>query len=923
MSKFARDFDRRRAAGRLPALVLAAAALAAPAVLALPRPLEREAPVVESVVVRADGRAGEQNMEELISIKKGDRYALMAVDRSIKQIYGTGLFADVRVLRSGDDRVALTFVLTRRLTVRRVDFRGGDDLPQAKMKNGVEALRPGTFFSDDKVDRAVAELRDVLAGEGYFGAPVKASIERDLEASGADVVFEIGSWKRYRITGIAFEGAVLVSERELRERLRDKAGDVYVPSRFHTDLQKLKARYAALGYQRAEVELARETFDEAAGQVDLAVSVQPGEKITFLIRGADVPATILTPIWEEHIFEEWGLAEGEARILTALRRRGYVFAALSSRIERLENEVRIIYDVAPGDRYRVDRVEFEGLSAFPPARILDEVGISGKMPFFALVDGERLFEIPREIEFLYLKNGYADCRVELVLKSREKAATAIFVLTEGARRTVGRIELAGVALFAPENVRAAMAGVEGGGFYPPDVGKDVERIEAFYLNRGVRGTSVTSEVCEISPGSFAVLITVVEGRAVRVAEVVVTGNRVTRKKTILRELRLRPGDPVSRERVLESKRTLESLGIFSEVKVDEVSVSPETANLVVTVREGERNYASLGVGLETSNEPRSLAIWENDIKLRGTAEFIRANIFGIASQISLVSQFSLVEKRAVASWEQPYFLGIPMQTILNGWLEGEDRKSFGYDRRGFSLNVVKPLSPGFVILGTLSLSRTKLTYLEIAESEVDRQLFPFSTALASASFIRDRRDDTFNPSRGTFMSFVGEWAFPVLGTESDYLKAFFKYQYYYPLMARLNFSATARVGLGRGRIPVPERFFAGGSNSFRGERIDELGPKDPQTNMPIGGKAMVLLNLEMRFPLFPTLSDLSGAVFYDIGQVFSKRKDFRFFNFQGAVGFGLRYRTPLGPFRFDLGWNVDDPKKKGRPFAFITIGNVF
>jgi outer membrane protein insertion porin family len=93
--------------------------------------------------------------------------------------------------------------------------------------------------------------------------------------------------------------------------------------------------------------------------------------------------------------------------------------------------------------------------------------------------------------------------------------------------------------------------------------------------------------------------------------------------------------------------------------------------------------------------------------------------------------------------------------------------------------------------------------------------------------------------------------------------------------------------------------------------------------MPIGGKAMVLLNLEMRFPLFPTLPDLSGAVFYDIGQVFSKRKDFRFFNFQGAVGFGLRYRTPLGPFRFDLGWNVDDPKKKGRPFAFITIGNVF
>ncbi|HEX2694317.1 MAG TPA: POTRA domain-containing protein, partial [Acidobacteriota bacterium] len=379
--------------------------LAAPVVLALPRPQGATAPFVESVVVRADGRAGEQNLEELISIKKGDLYSLMAVDRSIKQIYGTGLFADVRVLRSGEDRVALTFVLTHRLTVRTVAFRGGDELPQAKMKNGVEALRPGTIFSEDKVDRAVAELREVLAQEGYFGAPVKASVERDLEASTADVVFEIGSGKKYAIAKVAFEGTVLVPEKELKGRLRDREGAAYVPSRFREDLQKLKAYYVGLGYQQAEVDLAREHFDEAAGRVDLAVSVLPGEKITFLIRGADVPTSILAPLWEERIFEEWGLAEGEARILTVLRRRGYVFASLNSRIERLENEIRVIYNVAPGTRYRVDRVEFNGLSSFSPARIRAEVGIAEKMPFFALVDGERLFEIPAEIEFFYQKNG--------------------------------------------------------------------------------------------------------------------------------------------------------------------------------------------------------------------------------------------------------------------------------------------------------------------------------------------------------------------------------------------------------------------------------------------------------------------------------------------------------------------------------------
>jgi len=398
---------------------------------------------------------------------------------------------------------------------------------------------------------------------------------------------------------------------------------------------------------------------------------------------------------------------------------------------------------------------------------------------------------------------------------------------------------------------------------------------------------------------------------------------VTRKKTISREILVRKGDPASRRLILESKRRLESLGIFADVKVDEVLTAADVANVVVTVREGSRNYASLGVGLETRNEPRSLALWENNIRLRGTAEFIRSNIFGTAAQVSLVSQFSLIEKRAVLSWEQPYFLGIPMQTYLNAFLEGEDRLSFGFERRGVSLNTVKPFPNGYLLLGTISLSRTRLTYLDIMESEVDRQLLPYSTAMVSGSFMWDRRDDTFNPEKGFFMSVVGEWAYPVFGTESDYLKTFFKFQYYYPIRPRVNFNTTFRLGLGRGKIPVPERFFAGGSNSFRGETIDRLGPKDPLSNQPVGGKALFLVNMELIFPLFQSLQNLSGAVFYDLGQVFSNRSDFSLFTFRGALGFGLRYRTPLGPVRFDMGWNADEPGKKKKPLVFITIGNIF
>jgi outer membrane protein assembly factor BamA len=211
----------------------------------------------------------------------------------------------------------------------------------------------------------------------------------------------------------------------------------------------------------------------------------------------------------------------------------------------------------------------------------------------------------------------------------------------------------------------------------------------------------------------------------------------------------------------------------------------------------------------------------------------------------------------------------------------------------------------------------------MAENEVDRQHFPFSVTSVSESLIRDRRDDSFNPENGTFFSAVAEWAYPLFKAESDFLKFFFKYQRYMPVFRTLNFSLTVRGGAARGSIPIHDRFFAGGSNSFRGEPFDRLGPKDPASGLPLGGKAMLIFNFELRFPLFASAPALSGAVFYDKGSIFAGRNNFDLAQLEDAFGVGLRYRTPLGPLRVDFGWNVRPPEGRKQPIIFITIGNVF
>jgi outer membrane protein insertion porin family len=162
--------------------------------------------------------------------------------------------------------------------------------------------------------------------------------------------------------------------------------------------------------------------------------------------------------------------------------------------------------------------------------------------------------------------------------------------------------------------------------------------------------------------------------------------------------------------------------------------------------------------------------------------------------------------------------------------------------------------------------------------------------------------------------------------ESDYQKLFFKSQIFRPLPGGLNLGLTARLGLGNGLRHLPERFFAGGSNTFRGEEFDMLGPLDTTTLKPLGGEAVFLINSELVFAVVPSWKELRLAAFLDLANVYSSLRQFRPLELQGAAGAGIRYRTPLGPVRVEIAWKlwgIDVQDKKGKPLIFLTIGNIF
>jgi outer membrane protein insertion porin family len=883
---------------------------------------DNQPPRVGSVEVWVDNVPASGNIAGLVSVKTGDVYSLQAINESVKQIYKTELFSDIEVIKEGQEQVGLKFMMTRKLLVRKIHFLGDKGISKKKLGGALYSLRQDSFFSEEKLRRAKEELKRALNQEGYFLPEIETAATRVPQTADVDVIFTINAGKTFVINNINFTGNGPVSPQNLRKKMKVRNGRAYVPSKLEQDITRLKSLYATLGFPRAEIELVDEKFNEEKGTVSLSLKVSPNERIEIIIKGAKVPVKVVEPIWQERVFEDWGLSEGEARILSYLRKKGHIYAGVSSHIEKKDSEMRVIYETSPGQKIKIKDIRFEGNSYFSAQEIKNQLGIPEKVLWFAAIGGERVFQLPEDIQTLYESQGFPDAAVTLNFVKEGEAVSAVFYVKEGAQQIISDISIHGAALSDPKTLLDLVHLAKGGPYFPPDIQREIQRLETFYLNQGVRGTKIEARTEAAGDNHFRVTFDIQEGHPMKIQNLVITGNIVTRRKTIQRELRIKEGDPAYYEWITASKRNLERLGVFSEVNVEEIAISPDEENLVITLREGQRNYASAGLGLETRGQGTSAQI--NDVRLRGTAEFMRSNILGLAANLSFVSQFSLIEKRAVVTWDQPYFLfSFPIQTYFNAWIEAEDRVSFRFKREGVSLTQIRTVFDGLLLMTTLGYARTTLTYLDILPSEVDREFRPYSKVSFAPSFVREKRNDVFNPERGYFSSLALEWAFPLFQTESNFLKGVFKYQRFFPIVPRVDLGSTFRLGLGMGKMPIPERFFAGGSNSFRGQKFDELGPKDPVSGKPVGGKALLLFNFDLTFPVVSGLKDLSGAVFYDFGNVFAARNDFSLGHLEHAIGLGVRYRTPLGPLRLELGWNLTDPERKGKPILFITIGNVF
>jgi outer membrane protein assembly complex protein YaeT len=929
---------------------------------------------------------------DLVETRVGAPLSMEEVRETLSHLFSLGRFQDIEVhAEPAPGGVAIRYNLIPLHGVSRIEFRGELGLDERQLRRAVTE-RFGVSPPIGRSDAAARALEQLYADRGYLRAEVTPAAEVQHDPDRTTLVFNVRSGPRARVAGVTVNGTPLVSSAALVGRLGLAPGRPYDPfalrRRIDDHVQEVRRR----GYYEARIEQTfelRRDAGDAAGtgdlNVDVVLNVETGPRVEVTFEGDPLPKdriADLVPLAREGSADQDLLEDSERRIERFLYQQGYWKAEASHEPVRRDGELTILFRVHRGPRYVVDGVEIAGNASVPIERLRPLVRTDRGNPFVAAALDADVAAVTEH----YRQQGFRSVKVATEVNDVGEAPPAgvgrvavRLLITEGPRTTVGAVRIEGHRAVSEAELRKVMSLAPGAPYYEPKVVADREAVLLAYLNRGYRSAtvavSVESGLSRTLPPeglsrtlpnqqSADLVYRITEGAIVTVDQILIVGNQRTSDETIRNELLLRPGKPLGLSDLIESRRRLSALGLFRTVRIQPVAHGGTArSDLIVTVEEADRTTVGYGGGVEVGTRPfLSGGRAEERIELapRGFFEIGRRNLGGTNRSVNFStrvsfrprgeslerpdeSRFGFNEYRVVGTYREPRAFDWNVDTAVNAFFEQGIRTSFNFSRRGVYVDLLRRLTPALRLNARYSFGRVKLFDERIPPDDVldvDR-LFPqvrLSSGLASV--FRDTRNDPLDPANGTFAGVDGEVAARAIGSQVGFAKMFVQGFTYRGLggSRRIVVAGGARLGLATGfprvvegvrvrDLPASERFFAGGSTTVRGFALDKLGAPEtisPQ-GFPLGGNALVVINAEVRAPLW---RDFGGVAFFDAGNVFAKARDFDIDQVRSSAGVGLRYKSPIGPIRLDLGFKLRKRELapgrfEGRTAFHISIGQAF
>lgn len=722
------------------------------------------------------------------------------------------------------------------------------------------------------------------------------------------------------IARVEVAGAGELDAEDLRKSAGVKPGRTFRRADALEGRENLRAWLARHGYPMAGVRMTEVPAGGGDG-VALRYDVSLGPRVDLEVGGARREKALKKAVLEswEDVVDAGDLEAAGARALEAsLGLNGRAAARIASSRRQSERSIRIAYAIDAGPEVSVRSIGFHGASAVPEEELRrametreDRWNTTGKLRPAALARDREA------IRAVYLGRGHLDVKVGeplIALSPDRRHAEVRIPIEEGEPWRLGAVVLEGAVTYPAAALREATLLREGDVLRPSAVETARERIRDLLDANGYNAAKVRSRI-DGPPARAAVTFTIEEGPRQTLDKVVVRGNTRTNHPVIAREVSLGPGEPLGRDAILETQRKLYALGLFRAVDVEAVPDpdDPSRARMVVQVEEGDPLLTAWGAG------------YNSEERIQGFGQIGHNNLFGTGRAASLLLRGSSVSRRAQFTLSDRRLFGIPFDGLITSFWELRERESFKVRRAGGALQLSRKLSSRVTALGRYSLEKVSAFDVELTRAEeTDIGIEDVRLANVGASIARDTRDDILEPGRGTFATGDLRLYLTPLGSTQQLARAFTSLAAFGRLGRSVVAAGSVRLGLARplastNRVPLAERFFAGGDTTLRGFDPDEAGPLDPNTLLPAGGELTVLLNGELRFPVYGALK---GVVFYDAGNTFFKPGEFRWSGtafvieenvgrvalqdgIRHVLGAGLRLDTPLGPLRLEYGRKMD------------------